>query len=315
MELITRMKHIISLIFILLISVFAYPQLRTVAEYITVDGRERYYELFVPQNYTERGKLPVVFVFHGGGGTAKGMIRHTKGHFNKLANRDGFIVVYPNGFEKGWNDGARDSITVARRLNINDVAFFEEMLNDLTIKFPIDIENVFACGISNGGFMVQRLAYELPERIKGVAVVAANLSVVQSREPIPQKPVSVLFICGTKDPLVPYNGGYVTVFRQKRGKVLSVKESIEIWKNTNGCYKKAKVFSFPDQTPTDGCNAIKTVWLNEKNPEIKVIDIRIENGGHTWPGTKPYLPKRIIGNTNGDFNGCDEIWSFFNPLK
>ena len=117
---------------------------------------------------------------HGGGGNAKGLIRTTRARFNTLANRDVFIAVYPNGVGKSWNDGARDTIGVARKLNINDVGFFEEMINDLQQKYSINSNQVFACGISNGGFMVQRLAFELSDKIKGIGVVAANLSVVQS---------------------------------------------------------------------------------------------------------------------------------------
>jgi len=293
---------------------FATAQLKTEAEYLNIDGIERYYELFVPKNYSEKTKLPVLLVLHGGGGKAKGMIRHTKGRFNQLASREGFIVVYPNGFEKGWNDGARDTLAAARRLKVKDVEFFEAMIDDLDKKLSIDRENIFVCGISNGGFMAQRLAFELSDKIKGIAVVAANLSVDQSLKPYPPEPTSALFICGTHDPLVPYNGGHVKVFNQKRGEVLSVAETVEAWKLINKSAEQTEVFSFPDISKRDKCSATKTVWHNANNSKLKVVDIKIENGGHTWPGTSPYLPKRIIGNTNYDFNACDEIWLFFSSL-
>lgn len=142
-----------------------------------------------------------------------------------------------------------------------------------------------------------------------------NLSVVQSQKLPPKKPVSVLFINGTTDPLVPYKGGNVTVFKQKRGKILSVNESVKVWRDINNCSIKTEDFDFPDVDKSDDCSTDKRCWINAKNSKIKVALVRIENGGHTWPGTNSYLPKKIIGNTNGDFNACNEIWEFFKSTK
>ena len=251
---------------------------------------------------------------HGGGGKAKGMIRLTRARFNQLANRDGFIVVYPQGIGKSWNDGVRDTFGVARNLNIDDVGFIEMVIKDLDIKINVDHENIFVCGISNGGFMAQRLAFELSNKIKGIGVVAANLSVVQSTKELPEHPVPAIFINGTNDPLVPYNGGPVTVLKQKRGMILSVEQTLAVWKRINHCNMIVSESTFPDINQKDGCNAIKTIYQNPENLKQKVEAIKIKGGGHTWPGTKQYLPKHVIGNTNRDFNGCDEIWSFFKSI-
>lgn len=289
-------------------------QFRTEAANVEFEGFERSYLIFIPENYSPQIKYPLVFVLHGGGGNAKGLVKTTRARFNELANRDGFIVVYPNGIEKSWNDGARDTFGVARKLNINDVGFIEKIIDDLNSKISVDSKNIFACGISNGGFMAQRLAFELSDKIKGIGVVAANLSAVQSGKKYPESPVPVLFINGTNDPLVPYKGGFVQVFRQKRGEVLSVEQSIKTWQTINGCTLKTGVYPFPDKNKKDGCSAIKTVWQNPEFPAIKVVAVKVENGGHTWPGTNQYLPRRLVGNTSYDFNGCDEIWQFFQAI-
>ncbi|NOR76091.1 MAG: phospholipase, partial [Draconibacterium sp.] len=221
------MKKNCLILFLILNSMVAYSQYRTEKDYLGFEGYERSYEIYVPEKYSEKIKYPVVFVLHGGGGTAKGLIRSTRARFNYLANRDNFIAVYPNGIKKSWNDGARDTIGIARKLKINDVGFIDKIIENLILKYSIDNESIFACGISNGGFMSQKLAFELSDKIKGIGVVAANLSEVQSKNSFPQKPVPVIFINGTKDPLIPYNGGYVTVLNKKRGKVLSVDKSID----------------------------------------------------------------------------------------
>lgn len=305
------------ILFIFLSSVFiqTFAQLKTETIYLHHGNYIRSFELFVPESFSPEHRYPVLLVFHGGGGTAKGMVRHTRGRFNRLASQNGFAVVYPQGFKKGWNDGRCDTINFAAEMNIDDVGFIEKILEDLDSKFLVDKEKVFACGISNGGFMVQRLAFEIPEKIKGIAVVAANLSEVQAEKDFPAKAVPVLFINGTEDPLVPYNGGHVIVFRQKRGKVLSMEKTIETWKRINGCEKLMESEAIPDTDKTDGCRVYKTNWTNPYNEFARVVALKIEGGGHTWPGATKNLPRRLVGNSCRDFNACDEIWSFFNLIR
>ncbi len=309
------MKKILLILFLIIISICGYSQYHTETEYLNFEGYERSFEIYLPENYSENNIYPLVLILHGGGGTAKGLIRSTYARFNKLADHENFIAVYPNGVEKSWNDGARDTIGIARKHNINDVGFFEKMIEKLQSNYSIDNQNIFACGISNGGFMVQRLAFELSDKIKGIGIVAANLSKVQSEKPFPKNPVPVIFINGTDDPIVPYFGGQVTVFKTKRGTVLSVEKSIKIWKEINGCTEEINNITFANINKNDNCTATKTEWINPDNSEIKVIEIKIINGGHSWPGTKHNLPKWLVGNTNRDINGCDEIWSFFESLK
>lgn len=83
------------------------------------------------------------------------------------------------------------------------------------------------------------------------------------------------------------------------------------WKEINQCSEKKDLQKIPDKNKSDDCIAEKTSWINPENKNIKVVEIKIKNGGHTWPGTRQYLPQKLIGNTNRDFNGCDEIWNFF----
>ncbi len=308
------MKKICLILFLILSFGFARSQFQTTTNFLNFEDYERSFEIYIPKDYSDNFNYPLVFILHGGGGTAKGLIRTTNSRFNQLADQHRFIAVYPNGVEKSWNDGARDTVGVARKLNINDVGFFEKMIEILETEHSIDTKNIFVCGISNGGFMTQRLAFELSEKIKGIGVVAANLSKVLEKQTYPKNPVSVLFINGTDDPIVPYNGGQVSVFRKKRGEIFSVVETINIWKRINACTKEMDQYFYPDTNTNDNCTAIKSVWKNIENTKLKVAAITIKNGGHTWPGTKRNLPKWLVGNTNMDINGCDEIWNFFASL-
>lgn len=282
--------------------------------FLNFEDYERSFEIYLPKKYSADHQYPLVFILHGGGGTAKGLIRTTNSRFNQLADEHRFIAVYPNGVEKSWNDGARDTIGVARKLNINDVGFFEKMIEILNSEYSIDTKNTFVCGISNGGFMAQRLAFEISIKINGIGVIAANLSKVLGKQKLPEKPVSVIFINGTDDPIVPYNGGEVSVFRKKRGEIYSVIETINLWKEINGCTQELDLYEFPDTNKNDNCTALKSEWINPENTNLKVAAITIKDGGHTWPGTQRNLPKWLVGNTNKDINGCDEIWKFFASL-
>ena len=304
------MTSFLTLGILLLACIKATAQGGTETEYLNVGGMERFYEVYVPHNYTEEKSYPLVFILHGGGGKASGMANLTQSRFNILAEREGFIAVYPNGYEKSWNDGARDTLAPARRMNIDDVGFFDAMIEDMDKKLSVDQNNIFACGISNGGFMVQRLAIERAGIFKAIGVVAANMSEDQQQKE-PENPVSVIFICGTNDPLVPYNGGPIVILKQKRGEVLSNAQTVDYWKRVNSCITQAETYVYPDKNKRDGSKAIKTVWQDPENQKIKVVNIKVEGGGHTWPGSKQYLPRGIVGNTNRDFNGCDEIWNFF----
>ncbi len=310
-----ELKKYCLIIFLFLTGFTMFSQSKTETVFLNSNGIERSYEVFIPKDFSQKQTYPLVFVLHGGGGKAKGMIRLTRARFNQLANRDGFIVVYPNGYKKSWNDGARDTLGVARKLNIDDVKFFSDMIGDLEQKLPVNQSKIFACGISNGGFMVQRLAFELPNKIKGIGIVAANLSVVQSQKPNPKLPVPVMFINGTSDPLVPFKGGFVTVLNNQRGEVLSVEQSIERWLEINECEGEPNVYIYPNKDKKDACSAVRKTWINPENKKQKVVAITVDNGGHTWPGGKQYLPARLVGNTCNDFNGCDEIWNFFKSLE
>ncbi len=75
--------------------------------------------------------MPLVLLLHGGGGTGEGMEKLTLGGFNRLADREGFVVVYPDGIEKHWNDGRGLEAYRAHRENIDDVGFVSALIDHL----------------------------------------------------------------------------------------------------------------------------------------------------------------------------------------
>src|SRR5438270_2018037 len=119
---------------------------------VSVDGRTREYWVHVPSGGNRSG-LPAVFLLHGGMGTAEGMQRIA--HYNKAADAHGVLAVYPQGWRRSWNDGRPN--TPAAQSHVDDVKFISMLVDTLSADYGIDRTRVFASGLSNGGFMSQRL--------------------------------------------------------------------------------------------------------------------------------------------------------------
>jgi len=117
---------------------------------------------------------------------------------------------------------------------------------------------------------------------------------------------------GTDDPLVPYDGGPVRVFRKTRGEIVSTDEIVAFWKAKNDCEVKQDKIDLPN-TVDDGTTVSVTKYTNCKEQGALVL-YTVNRGGHTWPGGKQYLGERWIGKTNRDIVACDVIWDFFKAL-
>ena len=275
-------------------------------------GRERNYIVHLPPKEKMNGSVPLLFHLHGGGGTAKGTAGLTFGRFNELADRDGFIVVYPNAINKNWNDGRKLEDVIAWKEDIDDVGFITAIVDKLKQKYKIDNKRIFTTGMSNGGFMTSRLLCDRADIFSGGAILTASLSKDYMPKCDPEKPVAVMVMNGTEDPLVPYDGGLIKVFRKTRGEIVSTDEIVDFWKDKNGCTVKKNTVALPDST-ADDTTVIVEEYSNCQDRGALVL-YTIKGGGHTWPGGKQYLGERWIGKTNRDIVACDVIWEFFKTL-
>lgn len=278
------------------------------------DNLERTFRIYIPSVYDKSAQSPLVIALHGRGGKGESMILVTRKGFNKLADKDGFIVVYPDGIELNWNDGRMDEVAKdrAHRENIDDVGFISALIDSMIKDYNIDKKRVYITGISNGAIMSYRLACELSDKIAAIAPVDGNIPDMLLNECLPSMPVSVLAINNVNDPLVPYEGGniYTSIRRLNLGKVLSVNESINFWVNHDHCSSLAVVTEEPDLDPKDGTRVTRKEYINGIDG-TEVILYSVDGGGHTWPGGFQYLPSWIIGKTSRDINASEVIWSFF----
>jgi len=271
---------------------------------VEVDGLKRSYLVHVPPQYDPKKPTPVVLALHGAGMNASLMA--TISGLSSTADQAGFIVVYPNGtgstqYFLVWNSG----LFHGRRTGQwpDDVKFIDRLLDDLESAANVDTRRVYATGLSNGGMMSYRLAAELSQRIAAVAPVAGTMA---TDEPCPGRPVSVLHIHGTADPLVPFAGPGEGM--QKFVKFKSVRESIRIWTQINGCPQTPQATDLPDTDKKDGTRVKREFYGPGKDGAVVVLYV-IEGGGHTWPGW--LLPTLLLGKTTRDISANDLIWEFF----
>lgn len=271
-------------------------------------GLQRSYHLFVPEGVGP--DAPLVLALHGGGGRGVLLDRSTRGGITREAAERGWVVAFPQGVEKGWNDG-RAPITARddRRAGVDDVGFLVALVDELSGSHGVDAHQVFVLGISNGGHMSYRLGVEASDRFEVIAPVIANHPVIWL-DSSPIHPVSVLVINGTEDPLVPYDGGVVTVFGQERGEVMSTDDTIAWWGEHDGCEGPVTTLELPDRDPDDGTRAVLETRRSCAD-DSEVTLVRVEGGGHTWPGGTQYLPVSTIGVVSQDFDASEIIFEYF----
>ena len=271
------------------------------------EGETRTYRIY-KSKASHKSTAPVLLVLHGGGGSGSSMEGLTLGQFNRIADKHGVIVVYPDGVGRSWNDGRSDLKTKAVREGIDDVGFLRALVAHIAEHEAVNSNRIYATGISNGGLMSYRLACDAADFVAAVAPVAANLSVELAAECRPSRMAPIAIIEGTDDPLMPWVGGEIKVLWSRHGQVLSAQESFERWIKLGDCALPI-THAAHDRIANDGTSVIRHV-ARECTDGAEVRLYEILGGGHTWPSGSPYLGARIVGKVSHELNASEEIWSF-----
>lgn len=265
----------------------------------TYDGEKRKFRIYFPENYDENQLYPVVFALHGRFGDGKQMEKSSL--FNPIADENNVIMVYPDGYEKSWNDGRGEG--PAADNNIDDVGFIDALINLIIGDYAVDDSKIYVCGMSNGGFMSMRLAHELNDRIAAFGTVTGSLS-SSYNEPLNQS-VPVMLIAGTEDPLVPYNGGEVA---ESGTYSFGFEDLFDYYATNNNC-TTFNVEQLP-QVNDDGVIAEKWVYSDCSNNE-KCILFKNIGAGHTWPSGASSLGENVVGKESSEIDASRELMSFF----
>jgi polyhydroxybutyrate depolymerase len=238
------------------------------------------------------------------------MRRLTGYAYERIALERGAIVVYPQGFEKHWNDCRGGADYLANTRNIDDPAFFAAMIDWFASNLGADRGRVLVTGLSNGGQMAYRLALERPQLVLAIAAVAASLPAPAGNDCDPVgRAVAVAVFNGSEDPVNPYAGGMVTILgNSSRGEVMSSLATAAYWARLAGQDDPPLHADLPDRDPADGTRVELRSWNLAGRPEI--AHYAIVGGGHTFPSLVTRAP-RILGRTTHDVDAAGETWRFF----
>ena len=253
------------------------------AESFVSGGVERGYEIF--RSNSAAGPRPTVILLHGGASTAAEMRRYTG--FDILAEAAGIVAVYPQGIANDWNDPS-------------DGLFLIDLADHLIASGIADRRRIYVAGLSNGGIMALQMACAHADRIAGIAVVAASLPVGYDCQPARSLPV--IFINGTADRHVPYDGDPAST--------VPVMESIDLFARRAGCRTRHSRI-LPAPTPPDGTRAMLYDY-GGCAPGSALESVVIEGGTHGWPGARRDIaPASIQSPASRAIDANVQIWRFF----
>ena len=261
------------------------------------DGQNRNYIVYIPSSYDGTTQVPLVFNFHGGGGTSSDFLNY-ENDMRPIADTANFIAVYPQAAVDP-TDGSNSWLHKTPTTH-NDVNFIEAIIDTLSYDYNIDNDRVYACGYSEGGIFSYELGCRLNNRIAGFASVSGSMLVDAFRVSYynlgncsPIHPTAVLLIPGTSDfsPHSSYSG--------LQPYYMSVNEITTYWANHNNTNTNPTVTSVPNTNTSDGSTVEMRIWENGDNC-VAVQELKVINGGHDWPGS----------SGNMDINASEEIWKF-----
>lgn len=268
---------------------------------LTSGARARSYRLHLPPQASTQS-CPVLLALHGAGGT--GVQVEEDYNLDALADEEGVILAYPDGVDLGsgeaWSSGfGGDAWTNA---GIDDVAFIGAVLDDITARTHVDASRIYACGLSSGAMMCSRLASALSSRIAAVVNVNGPFTPAELALFHPARPVSGLLIAQTGDIITPYAGESLAGIT-----ILPASQTIAAF--TAGALGNAQTSDYPNASMGDGTLAHLAVY-GPGASGAEVDAIRIDQGGHTWPGSIASGYGGWLGLTCFDIDAASISWKF-----
>lgn len=258
------------------------------------DGHETVYVVHLPAKYNKAKQYPLVINYHGLNASAAKHQHYCQ--MDRVADREGFIVVYPQSYHKGWNAG------LGFRSYTNgpdDIGYLNMLLDTLELRFSIDKKRIYAAGVSMGGSFTYRIASEMSNRIAAVASVSGLMSDSTLIYCNPVRSIPVLHFHGTKDHLMKYTG-----MKQAFG----AEEVVKLWALKDQCENKPDTIQIPNRVKSDRSTVSLIKYTHCANG-AQVWFYKIKNGGHTWPGSAKAF--KLLGVKNKDIDGSEAIWEFF----
>jgi poly(3-hydroxybutyrate) depolymerase len=256
--------------------------------------------------------LPVIFVLHGDGGTAAGIKSYAG--FDAQADNLGFMAVYPNSNQAGgiWNkyaDAVPGDAGSGNTTAVDDVVFFDDLIDYLCTNYFIDRARVYATGHSGGAFMAYNMAVQLPNKIAAIAPVAGSLWGSNSWlasyfTAANYQPIAIYHVHGDADGAVAYPdpNHIANVWNE--------------WPLNNFAF-----FNCGNNTYTSTTNIAATVQDKAFCSSAKKVSlIRVQGGGHGWPVAAGYnaanaIASFLLENSLANQPSCANVALSINTLE
>jgi len=287
------MKSNYLFVALLINSLFSFAQI--IDKTFEFEGATRMHKVYLPANFSDNS--PLVLNLHGYTSNAFQQVFYT--NMNAVAEENDFVVVFPDGTTDQYGITFWNSEILGE--SVNDLGYLEALIDSMILNYNIDPNRVYMCGMSNGGFMSYYSACELSDRIAAIASVTGTMNNAILDNCNPERAVPVLEIHGTADGTVPYNGASSTGSFQT---MMPIEEVVDFWVNHNNCMLESEL-ELEDISTSDMSTVTHFKYTGRDNGS-SVEHYRINEGGHTWPGSIIPLP-----STNHDIIASEVIWDFF----
>lgn len=255
------------------------------------NGITRDYLTYSPSIYTGSTPVPLVIALHGLGDN---MNNFANIGMNYIADTANFIVVTPQAILEtqftnatAWNSGA-GVLGFTLNPNVDDIGFLSELIDTISANYNINNQRVYVCGFSMGGFMSQKLACELNNKITAIASVAGTIG--STITCTPGRAVPVCHFHGTGDSTVAYTGN-------QYGN--DAEDLVNFWVTNNSCGSSPTVTVLPDLA-NDGYIVTHSLYDGcTDNADVEFY--RVDSAGHEW----------LMPPPTNDIFYTSEIWKFF----
>ena len=253
---------------------------------VSTGGKTRDALVHIPSGYSSAAPVPLIVNFHGDGSTGKE--QEALSGMSALADREGFLVAYPNGINQQWN-------TDAGPAGAPDRKFISDLVSQLRTDYRVNPKRIYATGMSNGGGMTNRVGCSMANIFAAIAPVEGGY--IEGSACVPARPMPVMAFHGLTDLIVPYTGG-VGKGAAKGITFTPIPDWAAAWANRDSCN------ATPQATHPDA-DVTRQEWTQCAG-DASVILYSIDHHGHSWPGSKlrPAITSQAV-------NATAEMWRFF----
>ena len=247
------------------------------------DGLTREYLLYVPSSYNSNTAVPLLFNFHGYGGTSSDHL--ATADMRSLADQENFLLCYPQGSSDGYGSGHWNAALRGgdNKSTADDTGFVSAMITSISSSYQVDSTRIYACGYSNGGMMSYFLGGSMSEKIAAIGSVSGSML---EGNPDPANPVPMINFHGTADYVLTYSGGDGST---------STTDALFYWASRNGASTTPVITNL-----NSGNLSVQKSVYSDSNGTAWVEHYKVINGGHVW--------------FDLDLNGSDTnqlLWNFF----